>query len=192
MVNKLSENMTITNPTKAQISLALFLSRIGRRFIYPRFVDEIRLKGGEKVLDFGSGWGDNEYYIAQKLSNGGSVTALDVSKEWQEVARKRLRQFHNIDFVHSDIRSSSLQDGSFDVIVVSYVLHDIPKQERAEIVKSLTKKLRPDGYLQLREPTGKHHGMPVEEIRSLMRMAGLRETYSKQVRKQFRARYSSV
>ncbi|HEY3420800.1 MAG TPA: class I SAM-dependent methyltransferase [Methanomassiliicoccales archaeon] len=182
--------MSITSPTKFQISIILFFSRIGRRFIYPRFVEEMGLKGGENVLDFGSGWGDNEYYIAPKLNTGGRVTAMDVSEEWQEVAKNRLRMFHNVDFMLSDVRTSSLKDGSFDVIVVSYVLHDIPQEERAEIVTNLVRKMRPDGFLQLREPTGKHHGMPVDEIRSLMRKAGMRETFSKFKRKEFRARYA--
>jgi ubiquinone/menaquinone biosynthesis C-methylase UbiE len=184
--------MSIVNPTRFQVSLILFLSRIGRRFIYPKFIDEIGLGGGENVLDFGAGWGDNEYYIAQKLTAGGRVTALDVSEKWQAVAKRRLRMFHNIDFVLSDVRSSSLMDGSFDVIVVSYVLHDIPQAERMEIVSSLVKKMRPEGRLQIREPIGKHHGMPVAEIRSLMGAAGLKETSSYSRKKEFRASFSPV
>ncbi|MGD0818676.1 MAG: class I SAM-dependent methyltransferase [Methanomassiliicoccales archaeon] len=157
---------------------------------YRKFVEEIGLRGGENVLDFGAGWGDNTYFIAKKLSLGGRVTALDVSEEWQAVAKRRLKDFQNIDFIRSDIRSSSLRDGSFDVIVVSYVLHDIPEEERSEIVKSMVNKLKPDGFVQLREPTRKRHGMPVDDIRSLMKTAGMKESFSTVGKKEFKARYS--
>ena len=182
--------MSITKPGRVEIAFVLLASRLTRRSRYQRFIEEIGLKGGENVLDFGAGWGDNTYYIAKSLTGNGRVTALDVSEEWQKVAKKRLKKFHNIDFVQSDIRSSSLQNGSFDVIVVSYVLHDIPTNERAEIVKSLASKLKPTGFIQLREPTKERHGMPVGEIRTLMTKAGLKESSSTVGKKEFEARYS--
>ena len=182
--------MSITQPSRAEVAFVLLASRITRRSRYQRFIEGIGLKGEENVLDFGAGWGDNTYYIAKSLNGKGRVTALDVSEEWQTVAKKRLKEFHNIDFIRSDIRSSPLPNGSFDVIVVSYVLHDIPAKERAEIVKSLARKLKTTGFIQLREPTKERHGMPVEEIRSLMKKAGLKESASTVSKKEFKARYS--
>jgi ubiquinone/menaquinone biosynthesis C-methylase UbiE len=181
--------MSITKPSKIEIGFVLLASRLSRRSGYQKFINEIGLKGGENVLDFGAGWGDSSYYIAKSLNEKGRVTALDVSEEWQKVAKKRLKEFHNIDFVQSDISSSSLQNGSFDVIVVSYVLHDIPKNEREEIVKSMAGKLKPTGFIQLREPIKERHGMPVEEIRSLMKNAGLKEYSPIEGKKEFGARF---
>ena len=185
-----SNKMSITKPGKIEIAFVLMASRITRRSRYQKFIEEIGLKGGENVLDFGAGWGDNSYYIAKSLNQKGRVTALDVSEEWQTVAKKRLKEFHNIDFVQSDIRSSSLLNGSFDVIVISYVLHDIPAKERSEIIKSLAIKLKSTGFIQLREPTKERHGMPMDEIRSLMKKAGLKESNSTVGKKEFKARYS--
>ena len=182
--------MDITKPSKGQVAFILLASRIGRRFMYRKFVEEIGLEGGEDVLDFGAGWGDNTFYIARKLFKGGRVTALDVSEQWQKVARRRLKGFKNVDFVRSDVRSSPLKDGSFDVIVVSYVLHDIPVKERKGILDDLVRKLKPDGFIQLREPTRKQHGMPINEIRNLMNQAGMMESSSTVGRNQFKARYS--
>jgi ubiquinone/menaquinone biosynthesis C-methylase UbiE len=182
--------MSITKPGRVEIAFVLLASRLTRRTRYQKFIEQIGLKGGENVLDFGAGWGDNTFYIAKSLTGNGRVTALDVSEEWQVVAKKRLKNFHNIDFVQSDIRSSSLPNGSFDVIVVSYVLHDIPIKERAKIVKNLAGKLKPTGFIQLREPTKERHGMPVDEIRSLMVKAGLKESNATLGKKEFKARYS--
>jgi ubiquinone/menaquinone biosynthesis C-methylase UbiE len=182
--------MSITHPGKIRIAFILLVTRLSRRFIYRKFVEEIGLKGEEYVLDFGAGWGDNTYYIAKSLNEKGKVTALDVSEEWQTVAKRRLKKFNNIDFIQSDIRSSTLPDGSFDVIVVHYVLHDIPNVERPDIVKSLANKVKPNGFIQLREPTKERHGMPVDEIRALMKKAGMKESHSTVSKNEFKARYS--
>ena len=181
--------MTITKPSKIEIGFVLLASRLTRKSRYQKFINEIGLKGGENVLDFGAGWGDNTHYIAKSLTGNGRVTALDVSEEWQKVAKKRLKKFHNIDFVNSDIRSSPLPNGYFDLIVISYVLHDIPSKERAGIVNSLAEKLKPTGFIQLREPIKESHGMPVDEIRSLMKKAGLKESNMTVGKKEFIGRY---
>jgi ubiquinone/menaquinone biosynthesis C-methylase UbiE len=181
--------VSITHPGKGQIVFVRFASRLARRFIYPDFIDSIGLRGDERVLDFGSGWGDNTFYIARKLDKGGRVTALDVSSEWQAVIKKRMRDLRNVDYVNADVRDSGLPDGSFDVIVIRYVLHDIPREERTAIVTALARKLRPGGFIQLREPTKPRHGMPVAEIRSLMSGNGLKESSSTAKKSEFSARY---
>ncbi len=75
--------MSITEPNRAEIAFTLLASRFNSGSRYLGFVESIGLKGDEKVLDFGAGWGENTRYIAQRLKGDGSVTALDVSKQWQ-------------------------------------------------------------------------------------------------------------
>lgn len=144
------------------------------------------------MLDFGAGWGENTRYLALRLNKGGKVIALDISPQWQKVAKRRLKEHSNVDFLNADVRSAGLPDASFDVVLINYVLHDIPRKERAAIVEELAKKLKPDGFIQLREPIGKRHGMPVAEIRSLMYANRLKESLAKSERKEFQARYGKV
>jgi ubiquinone/menaquinone biosynthesis C-methylase UbiE len=163
----------MTKPTRIERAMVLMVSPLIRPFVYRQFVERIGLKGGEKVIDFGSGWGDESYYISPLLSDGGHLTLLDVSSEWQQVARRRLRRFSNMTFVNSDIFHAGLADCSFDVVVVHYVLHDIPPREREGTVKEIARKLRPGGFIYLNEPLVKQHGMPEGEIVALMNGAGL-------------------
>jgi chemotaxis methyl-accepting protein methylase len=121
---------------------------------------------------------------------GGRILLLDVSTEWQKVAKKRLRRFQNVDFLNSDIRSSGLSEGSFDVIVISNVLHDIDPSQRQPIVQALAAKLGPRGSIYLRERTGKSHGISVEEIRQLMTGAQLKERSATNMKRQFKARFT--
>ena len=55
-------------------------------------------------------------------------------------------------------------------------LHDVDSSLRQETVNALAHLLKDTGSLFIREPTGERHGMPANEIRSLMASAGLRET----------------
>lgn len=180
------------NPTRTQIALVLLISNLTRRFRYHRFIKDIGLNGDELVLDFGSGWGDNTRYISDALDNGGRVIALDISAKWQDIIRKRLKGRKNIEYVHSDVRTAELPDSSFDVIVVHFVLHEVPIDDRQPTVKELADKLRPGGFILLREPTKKGHGIPIEEVRSLMGRVGLIESRKAEKKGNFQARYTKV
>ncbi|MHC1680106.1 MAG: class I SAM-dependent methyltransferase [Methanomassiliicoccales archaeon] len=178
------------NPTRTQIALVLLISNLTRRLRYHPFIDELDLKGDEIVLDFGSGWGDNTRYISDSLDKGGRVIALDISSKWQDIIKKRLKGRKNIEYVKSDILTANLPDSSFEVIVIHYVLHEVPIEDRQPSVEELASKLKPGGFIQLREPTKKGHGMPIEEVRSLMNSVDLTESRMIEKRANFQARYT--
>jgi ubiquinone/menaquinone biosynthesis C-methylase UbiE len=184
--SKMAVERAFVDPTRTQVALVLLISRLTRRLRYHRFIDDIKLKGDELVLDFGSGWGDNTRYISDALDKGGRVIALDISAKWQDIIRKRLKGRKN---VNSDVRTAGLPDSSFDVIVIHYVLHEVPIEDRRSIVKELACKLKPGGFIQLREPTKKGHGIPIEKVRSLMSEVGLKESLKAEKRTEFQVRY---
>jgi ubiquinone/menaquinone biosynthesis C-methylase UbiE len=103
--------------------------------------------------------GDNSFYIAQQLKQDGKVISLDVSTKWQRVARNRLGKLTNVGFINMDLASSGLPDESFDVIVINYVLHDTDPSERQGIVQEWARKLKSSGFIQLKDPTKKLHGI---------------------------------
>lgn len=72
--------------------------------------------------------------------------------------------------------------------MISYVLHDIPRSVRALIVGVLARKLAISGSNVIREPMRLVHGMPVEEIQSLIAANGLTETSAEDGRGEFSAR----
>ena len=176
--------MSITDPSRLEVAATLLGSRLYRIFIYKPFVERIGLRGSERVLDFGAGWGDVAFYAAPKLAQGGSMTLLDISTTWQQVAKKRLRRFSNLSFVNADVFSAGVEDGSYDVIVVHFMLHDIPPPQRRAIITELAKKLRHNGFVYISEPTVKSHGIPSDEILDLMQTAGL-HMESKRVSRRF-------
>jgi len=159
------------------LSDALLQHGLARR-LYRGYADSLGLQGNEKVLELGCGSGALSRHIAARVSRGGHLTCLDTSNAWIEVARRRLRRFTNVDLVPADILEADVQDGAFDVAVVHFVLHEIQPEQREKIICTLSRKLKDDGKLFVKEPTKEDHGIPVEQIQQIMAGCGLSELSS--------------
>ena len=145
--------------------------------LYGRYVEQMGLRGDERVLDYGSGSGAAARHLAKRLeAGGGRLTCMDVSARWQAAIRKVLRGYSNVEYRCGDVREMGLPEASFDVVLVHWMLHDVPPQDRPSIVAELARLLRPGGRLFSREPTGAKHGMPAAQARELFAAAGLTET----------------
>jgi ubiquinone/menaquinone biosynthesis C-methylase UbiE len=145
-------------------------------FSCARHYRSCQLTGSENILDFGCGGGVGSRILVQQLNESGRLTCIDLSEYWVKKSRKRLKDFPQVEFQQGDIREIGIQNAPFDVITIHYVLHDILPEIRQEITGRLSKLLKPGGCLLIKEPTKVSHGMPVEEIRSLFKNAGLVES----------------
>ncbi len=166
--------MTITfnEPSPLEIRLTLGLGHTVLSSYYHNFVSQLNLKGNENVLDYGSGSGVCSRHIAAQLqSAGGKLACVDISYEWMRIIKNTMRRYPNVSYHPGSIQSVNLSDASFDVVVLHFVLHDIPAAERQQVLKNLTAKLKPGGHLLMREP--QDQGLEAEEISRLATAAGL-------------------
>ncbi len=170
----------ITRPSWFNIKFHYLVSATLLRHFYKSYVTGMNLKGDEKVLDFGSGSGAEAVHIADVLSKGkGRLTCLDISPAWLETARNRLSNYNNVDFLLGDITVLDIEESFFDVTVIHFVLHDIDRDARPEIIKAIAKSLKKGGTIFIREPLDAKHGIPADEIRGLMKDGGLEEKEAK-------------
>ena len=164
-------------PGRAEALAARLFTNLLLSPLYRRYVDEMGLRGDERVLDYGSGSGAAARHLARRVrAGGGHLVCMDVSARWQAVIRKVLRDFPDVEFRLGDVRAMGLPAASFDVVLVHWMLHDIPPWDRPSIVAELARLLRPGGRLFSREPTGAKHGMPAEQAREVYAAAGLTES----------------
>ncbi|MGE5228493.1 MAG: class I SAM-dependent methyltransferase [Deltaproteobacteria bacterium] len=167
----------VPEPGRAEAQAARLFTNLLLSPLYRRFVQQMGLRGDERVLDYGSGSGAAARHVAKLLeAGGGRLTCMDVSARWQAVLRKALRAHANVECLLGDVREMGLPAASFDVVLVHWMLHDVPPWDRPAIVAELARLLHLGGRLVLREPTGKKHGMPAAEARELFAAAGLIET----------------
>lgn len=124
------------------------------------------------MLDFGSGSGVCSRHIAACLKRGGGrLDCVDISRGWMNVIRKTLRRYENVDYHLGHISQLNLSESTFDLVVIHFVLHDIPAPGRPGVVHALARVIKPAGRLVLREPQGE--GLALDEVLRLTADAGL-------------------
>ena len=149
---------------------------VGEKILYHDYILSFDLRGDEHVLDFGCGGGVGTRCVAKFLSADGKVTGVDTSASLLRRAERRLKSYPQACCLHGDIRMKLFSPGSFDVIMIIHVIHDIHPNDRQETISALTRVLKSDGTAFIREPIRTTHGMPVAEIQQLFLRAGFEET----------------
>jgi SAM-dependent methyltransferase len=100
------------------------------------------------ILDFGCGTGTNLPYL-RSLFNDADLFGLDVSSRSIEVARDRA--IANCSLNQYDGESIPYPPASFNLIVISNVLHHIDPREREGTLEQLSRCLRPGGVIAVFE-----------------------------------------
>ncbi len=99
---------------------------------------------GMRVLDVGCGTGVHlEHY--QKA--GCDVYGIDLSPSMLQVARKRLGESANLHMGNASKMPYS--DKSFDLIIMSEVLHEMPRTVRSTVLEESKRTLKEDGRILL-------------------------------------------
>ena len=104
-------------------------------FIDPlSIVEQLGIKEGMKVADFGSGGGYFAIYMAERVGLSGKVYAVDILEEKLDNLRSKARSqgLENVETIRANLEvfgSSSLPDSSQDLVLLSNVLFQSRKQE---------------------------------------------------------------
>lgn len=101
-----------------------------------------------RVLDVCAGTCSNSVLIAQNRPQA-KVTALDLSAEMLSVAEQKFHKhgITNIETIVADARDTWLAANSFDVIIMSLVLHEIDERPRMAIFEEVKRLLSDEGVI---------------------------------------------
>jgi arsenite methyltransferase len=136
----------------------VYATRTGKFFAWDLVLDGLALRPSDAVLDLGCGRGAVLLLAAQRLSTG-RATGVDL---WQQQdqsgnslsAAQRNAQAEGIGervvLETADMRELPFSDATFDVVVSSLAIHNIPTAEgRARAVREAIRVLRPGGKIAL-------------------------------------------
>lgn len=96
-----------------------------------------------EILDIGCGYGRDVFYLSKNIK--GKILGIDASKEAIILAKKGKKR--DIEFRHCDFKD--LDETNYDIIISSNFYQILKKEERNELIKTISKILKPNGLLFL-------------------------------------------
>jgi cyclopropane-fatty-acyl-phospholipid synthase len=105
------------------------------------------LRGGEHVLEIGSGWGGFALYAAGEL--GCRVTSITVSPAQHQLATERVRAAGLADRVSIELRDYREIEGTYDAIVSIEMLEAVGAEYFTAFFEACDRALRPGGRMSL-------------------------------------------
>lgn len=103
------------------------------------------LRGGETVLDLGSGAGADVLISARRVGPTGKAIGLDMTDEMLELARANAAQagVENVEFLKGFVEEMPLRDDSVDVVISNCVIN--LSADKPEVIGEAHRVLRPGG-----------------------------------------------
>ena len=135
----------------------IYSSLILKPRLIANLVDELKLTGGEKVLDVGCGRGMLLIEAAKRLDRG-KAYGIDLWTEDQSGNRKENTLVNadkagvgdRIEIHTADMRNLPFRDGTFDAVVSNLAIHNIPDAEgRRRAIEEIVRVLKPGGKFAL-------------------------------------------
>ena len=161
----------------------LYSTGPGKRAIWAQLLDELGLRGDERVLDVGCGRGAVLMLAARRLPDGRAVGA-DVWRRRDQSGNSRAAAERNaaaegvrerVELVDADARDLPFASASFDVVVSSLAISNIREAEgRAQALREAVRVLRPGGRLRIVDDRADHYA-------ALLRDAGCADVAVRQL-----------
>jgi ubiquinone/menaquinone biosynthesis C-methylase UbiE len=131
----------------ARYDLLLWLLMLGReRSFRERLLGLARLEDGESVLDVGCGTGTLAIAAKKHVGPTGSVYGIDASPEMIARARKKAKKARvEVVFNNGLAEALPFPDAHFDVVLITVMLHHLPRQQRQQCVLEIKRVLKPGG-----------------------------------------------
>jgi len=105
----------------------------------------LELRGGERVLDVGSGCGDTAVELARRVGPEGAVLGVDISQPMLARARERAAGLPQVSFLQADAQTADLPRAGFDAVFSRFGVMFFEKPVAA--FRNLRAALRPGGRL---------------------------------------------
>jgi ubiquinone/menaquinone biosynthesis C-methylase UbiE len=143
-------------------ALYLHFTLRGKFLVWAELLDQLNLRGDERILDMGCGRGAVLLMAAQRLTTGRAVgvdlwRGFDQSGNSADATRRNAAAegvAERIELHTGNMSALPFEDNSFDLIVSSLAIHNIPGRARARAIDEAVRVLRPHGRLIITDVRG--------------------------------------
>ncbi len=97
-----------------------------------------------KLLDVACGTGGFLSFVKDNYPRL-SITGVDLSPDYLKEARRCLEAWRGIDLIRSNAESMPFDDESYDVVMCSYLFHELPPRVRSTVAREMVRLLKPGG-----------------------------------------------
>lgn len=128
----------------------------GKFIVWAEILDELKLRGDERILDMGCGRGAVLLMAAQHLTTGRAV-GVDLWRRIDQSGNSAAATRRNavaegvadrVELHDGDMTALPFEDNSFDLVLSSFAIHNISgRAGRAKAVSEAVRVLRPGGRL---------------------------------------------
>jgi ubiquinone/menaquinone biosynthesis C-methylase UbiE len=135
-----------------------YTTRRGKFLVWEDILNELEIRGDERVLDMGCGRGAVLVAVARRLKTG-RVAGVDLWSSRDQSGNSRAVTQRNatlegvqelVDIATGDMRALPFGDATFDIVVSSLAIHNIPSQAgRRQAIAEAWRVLKPGGRLAL-------------------------------------------
>jgi ubiquinone/menaquinone biosynthesis C-methylase UbiE len=131
----------------ARYDAQVWLFTLGRERAFRRKILSLaHLEAGEAVLDVGCGTGSLAIEAKRQVGSSGPVHGIDASPEMLARADKKAQRAGlEIHFATAPAQALPFADGRFDTVLVTLVLHHLPRSSREQCACEMRRVLKPGG-----------------------------------------------
>ena len=87
----------------------------------------LEVKNGNRILEVGTGSGYQAAILSVLAGEKGKIITTEFIKELSEFAKQNLKQYKNIEVIHTDGSKGYKQKATYDAIIITAAIPEIPK-----------------------------------------------------------------
>jgi ubiquinone/menaquinone biosynthesis C-methylase UbiE len=107
------------------------------------------IQSPQAILDVGCSVGMSTFALQETYPDA-ALTGLDLSPYFLAIAQHKTQQIqHSIQWVHATAEDTPFADGSFDLVSIFLMCHELPQSATQSILQEARRLLKPGGYLAI-------------------------------------------
>ena len=101
------------------------------------------------ILQLAAVYGNISPKIAEKITAKNRLDVVDVAAIQLQNLSKKINGFNNIQLIHQDASQLTLKPQSYEVVLIFFLLHEVPDDQKQQILDQALKMVKPGGKIVL-------------------------------------------